>query len=212
MADSITAMGSDPKYFPLVPDWAALPSVSLGIARDYVSFPGTAHLLQTTTDLVPNEFTLGFMTDNKVDEYALLEFIHEVQGRAKRFWIEYPLRQFTLKTTGLAGATSLVCHNNGFEKIGQDNERIFAAMKNGDLLVRKVTESNYNDVTDELSLTIDTALDRDLLDTTYFFIGRFMLCRLSADNVKLKHLNTTVTTYSMKFMELPYEYDEEEAS
>jgi len=212
VADSITAMGSSPLYFPLTPNWATIPKMSIAIARDYVQFNATSALLKSTTELVPSEFTLSFMVWDKTSEYELLNFLHTIKGQAIRFWIEYPVRQFTLADTMLSGSTAIQCLPNGFEKISQGNERIFWAMKNGDLIVRKVDEALYDDLNDVVSLTIDTALDRDIAVDDYFIFGRFLLCRLSDATVEQNIETKNITTYSIKFSEVPGEYDEEEAS
>jgi len=212
MADSITAMGSAPKYFPLQPNWATPPKAGFGLARDYVSFPGTAQLLDSTTDLAPKEFTLRFLVDNKADEYELLDFLHQVKGKSYRFWIEHPDAAFILKETANNGATVLKCKKNSFEKICQDNERIFVAMKTGDIIVRKITDATWNSTTEELSLTLDTSIDRDITVDNHWLIGRFLLCRLSDDNTEMEIVTSLVSRFSLKFTELPTEYDAEEAS
>lgn len=205
-------MGSSPIYFPLVPDWSQLPSLSFGISRDLVSFAGTAAVLSSITDLTPLSFELSFMTNTKEDEYNLLTFLHQVMGKSKRFWIEYPIKQFELTGTALSGSSSIEVEPNGFNKISQGNERCFWAMNNGDLIVRKIDEANYDSDTDVLTLVIDTDLDRDIAPTDYFIFGRFLLCRLDEDTIKQEIESDLVSNWSMKFTELPAEYDAEEIS
>lgn len=212
MADSITAMGSSPIYFPLVPNWSRLPNMSFGIGRELTSFVGTANLLTSVTDLAPLNFELDFLTSIKEDEYNLIEFLHSVLGQAYRFWIEYPIKQFEQVGLTSSGATAVECEPNNFEKISQGNERCFWAMKNGDLIVRKIDGATYDTGTGIMTLTIDTALDRDIDVGDYWIFGRFLLCRLGEDNIKQTILNNQVSTWSMKFDELPDEYDDEEAS
>ena len=212
MADSITAMGSSPKYFPLQPNWANPPTSNFGLAREYVSFPGTTQLIGSTTELAPKEFTLSFLVDNKNDEFDLLEFLHDVKGKAYRFWIEHPATAFVLKETASSGSSSIKCIRNGFEKISQQNERMFVPFKNGDLLVRKMTEANWDSATEELTLVLDSPVDRDLTLTNHWFIGRFLLCRLADDKFKMEHVTRDVSRFTLKFSELPDEYDDEEAS
>ena len=212
MADSITAMGSSPIYFPLVPDWSNPPKIGYGISRDLIQFAGTASILKATATVVPLKFELSFITTNKDDEYDLLGFLHSIRGKNKRFWIEYPIKQFELKNDANSGATSLECYNNGFEKISKDNERIFFAMKSGDLIVRKVTDSNYDSSTEVLTLVIDSALDRDIGASDYFIFGRFLLVRSEDDTISQEIETNELSAWSMKLVELPNEYDEEEAS
>jgi len=212
MADSITAMGSAPKYFPLHPNWANPPGSNYGLARDYVSFPGTTQLIGSSTDLAPREFTLSFLVDNKQDEFDLLTFLHEVKGKSYRFWVEHPAIAFILKEDASSGSSSIKCYRNGFEKISQGNERLFIAMKNGDLLVRKMDEANWNSATEELTLVLDSTLDRDLTLTNHWLIGRYLLCRLGDDKFKMDHVTRDVSKFTFKFTELPDEYDDEEAS
>lgn len=211
MADSIpsTVVGSSPIFFPLMPNWAQTPIINLTLPRDMVSYPGTSQIMNVTTDYTPIEFTLNFMIDNKADEYELLEWIHAVKGKAKRFWIEHPVHLFDLKAEVASGASSLGVIPNEFTKIGMDDERIFIAMKNGDLIVRTVTDSAYDSGTDEIVLTIDVATDRIIGVDDYWLIGRFLLCRLKEDNVRQIIQTTNVTTYAIGFTELPYENDEQ---
>lgn len=212
MADSITAMGSSPIYFPLVPDWANPPSLGFGISRDLVSYPGTAANLESITEYAPLNFSLSMLVTGKDDEYELLDFFHNIRGMNKRFWIEYPLSQFRLKTKALLGSTSIECYGNGFDKISQGNERCFWAMKNGDLVVRKMTQAVYSTTTEILSITIDSQLDRDIDNTDYFVFGRFLLVRLEEDTVNQDIETNEISSWEMKVTELPTEYDAEEAS
>lgn len=212
MADSIEDMGSAPLYFPLQPDWSNPPDIGFGIARNSISYPGTAAILSSSTELVPLKFGVDFLTTNKTDEYNLLEFLHAIRGRNKRFWIEFPIKMFQLKTAVLSGSSAIECEPNGFNKIVQGNERVFWVMDNGDLVVRKVTEASYSAATDIMTLVVQTDVDRDIALDDYLMFGRFLLARLDEDTIRQKVLTNSVTAWSMRFIELPDEYDTEEAS
>ena len=212
MADDIAAssVGSSPLYFPLMPNWATLPGVQVIMPRDYVNFPGTAQLMVSTTDRIPIEFSITFQVDNKQDEYELLDFIHTVKGKAYRFWIEHPVHLFDLVETVPSGASSIKVSLNDFQKVANDDDRIFMAMKNGDLIVRTITNS-VEDV-DGITCTIDEVLTREITTDDYWVIGRFLLCRLKEDAFKQKIESKNVTTYTVGFTELPYEMAEQGAS
>jgi hypothetical protein len=168
--------------------------------------------LNSITDAVPYEFSLKFLVDNKTSEYDLIEFFHTAKGKAYRFWLEYPSSQFNLKVDQPSGASSISCEPNGFEKVGEGYERIFIALKSGDTIVRNVTSSAYDSGTEILSLVLDTPLDREVATTDYWLIGRYLLCRFDSDNFKQKMRSVDVSEFELGFVELPLEYDEEEAS
>lgn len=209
MADdiSVAAVGSDALFFPLMPNWANKPSLKYVLARDYVQFPGSAQLLGSTTERTPYEFTLNFQVSDKQSEYELLDFIHTVKGKAKRFWIEHPVHLFDLAATLPSGASSITVSGNEFNKIGQNDERIFIALKTGDLIVRAIT----NNVLDgsNVVLTLNEVVQTEVTTDDYWLIGRYLLCRMSNDNFRQKMESQNVTTYTIGFTELPYENDEQ---
>jgi hypothetical protein len=214
MADDISSpsVGSNPVYFPLMPNWQSIPKLSFAMPRSFVSYPGTAQMMISTTELTPIEFTLDFMVDNKSDEYDLLEFFHYAKGRAKRFWIEHPVSLFDLTETMTAGSGTINVLPNDFQRIAQDDERIFIAMKNGDLIVRTVTNSVLDGDGLGITLTLNEVINREIATDGYWLIGRFLLCRLKEDGFKQSIESSEVTTYSIGFVELPYEMAEQGAS
>lgn len=212
MADSISSasVGSSPIYFPLMPNWATIPGLNIVMPRDNISFPGTVQLMTATTDRTPIEFDLTFMVDNKQDEYELLDFVYTVKGRAKRFWIEHPVHLFDLVNVVVSGASSIKVSLNDFHKIANDDDRIFIAMKNGDLIVRHITNSVADDT--GITCTINEITDREIGVDDYWIIGRFLLCRLKEDVFRQTIQSKDITTYTIGFTELPYEMAEQGAT
>ena len=207
MADSLLDLGSTP-VFPLEPNWATEPSTNLTMTRRLLGYRGTIQSLFSLTPDVPVVFQAKFTVYDKTDENTIMDFFHARKGRNQRFWIKHPRQHFTLKETAGNGTLSMVCNPNDSHNQWQGYERIYIRMTDGDLLTRKVTAANYNEAQDEVTLTLNSALDRDITTTNQNLIGRMLLCRFDSDDFRVTWLTTITMEFSLKFYELVGEYSE----
>jgi hypothetical protein len=194
--------------FPLLPNWASEPGSEILLARTIHEYRGTAQRLISFTPDVPISFDASFTTYNKEDEYLLIDFYNNRKGKNERFWSYHPKIAFELKQDMGSGATALVCLPNYAEAQYQGYERIYIVMNDGDILTRKVNNVIYDDLQDELSVEIATALDRDIDEDGYTRIGRFLLSRFDEDELNLNHKTSLTTETDLRFYELVQEYNE----
>jgi hypothetical protein len=194
--------------FPLLPNWVTTPGSEIALARTILEYRGSAQRLIPFTEDVPISFDAKFTTYNKQDEYSLIDFYNERRGKNERFWAYHPKVAFELKQDIGSGATALVCIQNYAESQYQGYERIYIVMNDGDILTRHVTNVSYNDIADELTVEIETALDRDVDEDGYTRIGRLLLSRFDEDELNLNHQSDLVTETDLRFYELVQEYDE----
>jgi len=208
MADSLEDLGTGGSalLFPLEPNWASNPTTDLAMLRRVLSQRGTSHQLKSLTDDVPLKFKAGFTLLNKEQECTLLEFFCARLGRCQRFWIKHPRRHFELKSTATNGSATLVCNSNGFELQYQGYERIYILMNNGDVLTRKVTGAT--DDGSELTLNINTVLDREVTTDNHYRIGRLLWARFDNDELAERCVTNTICETSLDFVELVQEYSE----
>ncbi len=205
MADSLLDLGSTP-VFPLEPNWVSDPKTNVALPRTLLGYRGTRHSLYTVSDDAPVSFDAQFTIYDKTDENTIMDFFHARKGRNQRFWVKHPRQHFTLKNTASNGALTMVCNSNDSHNQWQGYERIYIRMTDEDVLTRKVTSVSYNDVSDQVSLTLNSGLDRDVTTANQNLIGRMLLCRFDSDELNVKWISTITTEFSLSFYELTGEY------
>jgi hypothetical protein len=130
------------------------------------------------------------------------------QGRCNRFWVKHPRRHFELKTNASNGSSQLIMYPNNFHLQYQGYERLYIEMDDGDILAREITAATYNSALNQLELSINTAIDRDVTTTNHVIIGRYLLVRFDSDSMRLEAVTDQVCELSLSFTELVREYDE----
>lgn len=208
MADDLQGLGTV-ELFPLLPNWVINPSTNFVIGRYYQTYPGSSMTIEQLTEDVPQVLELGFLLEDKADEYTIIDFFNEHKGRLGRFWLKDPKQSFILKEDANTGSSVLVCEPNRAEDVMRGDERIWIEMGNGDILTRELTSVDYSEVDDATTLSLDTSVDRDLLITpNYLTIAKLLLVRLDYDTLQIKCHSNVVGETSFKFRELPKEYIE----
>lgn len=212
MADSyptadVGAVADFPR-FPLEPNWVTEPTTELSMVRKIVNYRGTAHHIVSLTDDVPIRTEMGFTIFTLADYNSLMGHFITARGRVNRFWVKHALQTFELKTNASSGSSQLICFPNHFNLQYQGYERIYIRMSDGDTLARHVTAATYNEVSDQLELSINTALDRDVTTTNHIIIGRYLLVRFDSDDMTLDAKTDQVCEAALTFQELVKEYDE----
>lgn len=212
MADSyptadVGAVADFPR-FPLEPNWISEPATDIVMLRKVIQFRGTSHHIVPLTDDAPINLELKFTIFTTADYSSLMDHFVTARGRCNRFWVKHHLRTFELKTTASSGSSQLICYPNNFHLQYQGHERIYIEMSDGDILARHLTAANYNESSDQLELSINTSLDRDVTTTNHVIIGRYLLVRFDSDNMRLEAVTDQVCELSLSFTELVREYDE----
>lgn len=207
MADSYLDLGSAPQ-FPIEPNWIQLPQTNLEIAHRVISYPGTAHDNFSIGDDVPISFSAKFTLYSHSEFDTFMDFFHARRGRNGRFWIKHPRQHFTLKTNASSGASSMVMQPNKSNLQWQGYERIIIIMNTGDEVTRKVTAATYSTADDDVTLTLNNALDRDITTSNYSLIGRYLLARFDKDVLDMVWLTSQTCEFTLNFYELVREYDD----
>lgn len=207
MADSLLDLESVP-YFSWTPNWTSLPNAALDLARLLTEYPGTVQILDRITDDVPLSFTGTFLLDTRATEYAILDFFIARRGRLERFWVQHPVKCFTLKATAGSGSTAMRCSPNRAPDVFSGVERIYIHMKSGDVLTRQVSSATYDTINDEVDLVLASPLDRAITTTNHDGFGRLLLARFDNDALVQKIESDGVGEVDLGFQELVREYAE----
>jgi len=205
MADSLDGLGSG-ELFPLMPNWVVRPTTNLVIGRYYQTHPGSSFIIEELTPDVPVIIELGFMLE-KEDENILLDFFHERKGMLQRFWVKDPKTAFVLKEVATLGSSVLKCYPNGAEEIMRGDERIWIEMSDtGDVLTREITAVDYYSPDDEVHVSLNSTVDRDVTPTNHLLIARLLLVRFAYDTLEIKGQSNLIGESSIRFKELVKEY------
>lgn len=208
MADSLLDVGVGEFYFPLSPNWVSLPKNQFLITRYLFEYRGTSALMQTQNVETPFIFEARFDIENKNEEFQIQEFIHNVMGRTKRFWIRYPKNLMDLADDATIGSTQLNIVPDNTNLLFSGYERIYFLMNNDDLITRKVTEAIYDEANDKVNLTLETAIDREIGVDDYYEMGRYLLVRFDSDNFSFTLDTDHKLRFNQKFQELIRDYDD----
>lgn len=209
MADDYQDIGSGIEVFPITPNWTAGPTVAMTISRDLRKHPGTQTEINQVTDFVPFRADAQFMCENHERLYELIDFFVGRKARVERFWLRVPMTGFTLKEDAISGAASLVCEPNVANLAFLGHERIYLRYKaSEDTMSRKVNSVTYDDIDDDVTLVLNTVLDRDTNVADVVEFGRLILCRFDIDTLTLKFPADGFGTMRLQFYEVIQEYSE----
>lgn len=204
MADSLDGLGSG-ELFTLIPNWVNKPNTNIIVSRYFQAYPGSSFAMQELTSDVPQEVQLGFLLE-KEEEFNLLDFFNERKGRLQRFWVRDPKQSFVLKETATLGSSVLKCYPNSAEDVMRGDERIWIEMVDGDLLTREVTSIDYYTPDDEVHISLNTVVDRDITPTNHLVIAKLLLARFAYDTIEVRLESNVVGQTDLKFRELVKEY------
>lgn len=206
MADSLTGLGTVTTIFRTEPDWSNQVEFERELNAIRNGYPGTIQEILSWTQDLPHMFNFKLQNLLKVEEYGLIEFFNARQGRLKPFWVPSHLKEFELSETMPNGATALYVYDNGFANAYRGYERVFLDLVSGDLITRQVMSVASGPGDDELSLHLDTALDREIAPEDVLKFGKLLFVRFAKDILELSHDSKSISSAQVSFQELVKEY------
>jgi len=208
VADNYQDIGSNTEIFPFDFNWATPPKRKVAIERYLHQKPATVDTLEEKTTETPMTFQGSVMLDSKQAYYNALDFIHNRIGKTQRFWVHHPAHFIDLKeATGLGGYV-MTCIPNEFYLHVQGYERVYILTDSGDIISNKVIEATYDELAEEMVLTVNSPWDRAVEIDEYQVIGLLLLVRFDMNTFKLKMHNASLFQMDFTFHELVREYED----
>ena len=206
MSDHLTGLSGYDLYRMAI-DAKTAPQSQLEPSRSFVSEPGTRKGVVTHSTNLPLKFSYGFTLIDRSEIYEMLEFFTAVRGQLTPFWWCMEQNLFAPSADFLTGQTVLSIEDNGFVEDFAGYERIFMRLISGDLLTYQVDDvaSGLNPG-DPMSVTIETALDRDVDASDIDMFGKLLFCRLDTDELSMSYKTSDIAECSLEFIELVEEY------
>jgi len=209
MADDKTGLGTHSDIFEYKPNWAQAQDFSFHVAHKIFGFPGTIHKMFNfdSGGVSPVVMKFGYSAMEKEDEFNLLSFFADSNGRHEAFWCPSFSNDFSLVSNASLGATYLEVAPNHFfdETLGTNNERIYIEKTNGDVITRQITDAD--DVGDVTRLDLDTVLAAALDISDVLLFSRMYLVRFGDDRFDIKSINHHVGDVTLNFVECNREMD-----
>ena len=204
MSDSWLNLSRTPDRFLLRPNWKTSPKSIFDDNRELIQFTGTVLDIYNLGDKIGRTITYGYTNVNREDEYYLVNFFCNHQGKLRRFWLPEWKNAFVLYENISAGDTTITIENCFFSLVDQGYERIFIELKNGDILSRSVSAVIASGYLEYIHL--NNTIDRDISIDDIRYFGRLLLVRFDDDILNLSFRSDSVTKCSCTFKELPHEY------
>lgn len=207
MAEDLKDLSGAP-LFPFEMNWATEPKLTAEPKYRDISFPGTKLISSLHISALPNELTAEISFHDKEEEKRIIDFFIDRQGKAKRFWIKCPLRNYTLHDTWYQDQTSIDIKDTGLIRVFKGFERFY--FDNGDnVSTRKILSATAFPDPDFIRLTVTDPSEIEWrVDDKKVHMGRLLLVRFTHDNLDFKYQTDQVGTTTLKVMELNYEYNE----
>jgi len=205
MADDIRDLGSAGLWRPRG-NWGTLPDYDFDTARQEVAYKGTVTAVEEFTPERPHKLEFEIQLRDHSEQFDFLEQFHAVLGMHNRAWLVLPLTMFRLVTQATATDTVIEVARCEFDYRGF--ERIAILLKDGDLITRAITASNFDENSGTLFLSFADGLDRVIAPDDVLSIATMPLIRLGLDAVTLEHDTDGVASVSVKVVELVNEYSD----
>lgn len=200
MADDLKDLGSNTSLFEFEPNWISEIKSTFDIARFYLRFPGGVPYMTATTDFTPVTWAATYDFQSQEEQCDFLYYLGSRSGNAQRFWNIYPRSIFNLKLNW--SSTEITCIPNDFQYLYQGHERIFVLLKGGDLLTRQVISAEYQEIGDNLVLTVNDTPPSEVEINDVAMFGMLYLVRFDQIRFKLNHHNDALSKVELSFLEL----------
>ncbi len=206
MADSITGVGSE-EIFLLTPNFK-FRGVSEGLLRrSLINYPGSSFQIFPEVNETPIIYEAQFLVSNKEEEYYLIDFFNSHKGMHSRFWAEVHRNEIKLSEQVPAGSTNVFTKRNDAYRLYCGYERVCFKMRNGDKVIRHITEVADDVNNNRYNMSIDAGLDRNMGPELVDYTSRLILCRFDSDDLKFTFNTDSISTVNLRFRELVKEYD-----
>jgi len=196
MSDVLNGLGTTALY-KLEHNWKVEPQSEFRNSLKFNEFSGTIQSLDIYSEDSPRKLNLTGSCYNKVEEKEVIEFVEDVKGRYKRFWIRSPLDEFTLLGSYSISDTYVSCSLNDYEYKGY--ERIYIEMKNGDIVtgeIDSITEST------NLEINLKNAIGYTFTSSDVVRCSLLLLCRLDIDGIIFKYFSDLHLDFNIELFEL----------
>ncbi len=221
MSNSISDLVLTNECFLVKPDYASPVKPDFDMLRNVVQYAGTTTFISSldslNSALSPFVVDMAFTNLVKADEYDIIDFFSKHRGRHMRFWCPSWVSNYFLANDIEAGAVQVdivpIGMIEGFYLQGQ-NEWFFILLKNGDIIIRRIANTGgytSNGIFYE-TFDLSTPIDRDIKISDVSIFGKLFLGRFDTDTLSMKHMTTSVSSCSLKVVELINEYDQESFS
>jgi hypothetical protein len=207
MADSLLDIGTE-EVFPLEPNWATKPGHTYTMTRYLNQHPGTVTEISQKNPESPWVVTARFDIQSKEEEFELLSFIKDREGRVGKFWFKHPKNMFSIKDALSNGSTQVIVYEDNFHLISQGYERIYIELLTGDIITRHVSSADWDEDNEEVQLNLATGVDRDIAVDEVLRIGRFLLVRFDDDMFRFDLDTDHKSMIRLRFKELVKEYSD----
>ena len=170
-----------------------------------IEFTGTAIEIEANSQETPQNFGFKILFGDKESEFNFLEKFAVFKGRYKRFYFPLPITSFTLVATAASGQRKILVEDNQFDKLFRGFEKLAVIQKNGDIITDKIISAVK--LVNDIELTIESDLDRELTLSNVDYITFCILCRLGKDELRVTYASDSVSETEIDLVELPLEYD-----
>ena len=179
-------------------NWSDTPKTGFDVSFTVEGFDGTLEEVFEFTEDKPEKFQYKITFKDKAEEKAFLEEWLNYKGRKECFWFVDIIDQFTVSQP--IGNTTFTVEvlDNFF--VAEGHERIFVKLKNGDRLTRKINSSVAS--AGAITLTLNTAWDRDILIDDIEIFTLMYLCRYDTDDQTITQLNSYVSETNIAILQL----------
>lgn len=213
MADDIQDLGTEPKILTLRPNWAEPLTMSTTLNREILqSIPGAAQIdyVVGETQAFPSTFEMKFTNLTKEDEYTLLDFFEDRQGRLKRFWCPHWYKSFIVMGAAAPPSSGFNVEYSGFRDVWlrwpDKYQRFVIVMNNGDIIVRRLF--NIQDMgTYDLWLYQTQITAHTIKDSDIAFFSVCPLVRFDIDTLDMEHRTADTSSCTVRVTELIGEYN-----
>jgi len=205
MSNDLRSLGSVTDLFTIMPDWSNRPSDDFDFANEQIQYDLARTVTRVLSQRKPFTIDYKFTNLDKQREYELLDFFGRMLGRSGSFWLPYWFQNFELQSPISTGAGSLLVNDYSYAVNGvRDYFRFFIRLRNGDYITRKIVA--FSDLGGGIKRYYVHPFDRNITLSDVLFFGRLMLMRFDQDEIEMNHETPSVSSCSIKFRELVWEY------
>lgn len=195
----------------IIPDWVDNVDTGWIENRDILQFDGTILNVSTISDNVAETVEYKFTNVSKADEYYITYLFNNIcRGALNRLWLPLWKNAFLVTKNIIAGDGIIEIRNQGYSRLAKNTRYVFFLLSTYEIISYRIDAILEIDAYKE-AIVLHIAIDRNINIEAILFLGKYFLARFSDDEISFKFSNDTASQVTLKFIELPNEYDEEES-